>query len=354
MISPSRNITAYWLWCMQKKPIIFTPYAVEASVVIELAYSQKTRGSCDSQNLLHSPCKLPYTINFEDMNQTSHIFLTKREIKRVEFKPGFCLQFYLKAQNKPALRVHPALNNHTCLPFGTSLASNDVSSSARGGGVIGSQYPSTSNYCDRCCTSSYASNTLSSSSCSGYVFSNNLVSTGAISGGSSKSFPHTLPNLSYGATGGANPQPYYPVTTSYASTFSTSAVTATGGYSTISNNPLMSVASGSISSLQPSSSHFSPHEPPSTNRKPKSKNQQKEVAVAKGVTPAVSNSVSRKKGPGRPRKKPEGARPSSFDVEVGGKVGSELLMAYAHSVKRIKANDDEVHSTLMVWLQIEK
>lgn len=381
------NITGYWLWCMQR-PSTFTPYQVEALVDIEAAYLQWTRGGMnDLLNLANCPCKLPYTINFKLNNQTRHGYQTQRTIKRVSFGSGSCLQFYLQAQNNPAMT-----------PMSSALSNKAGSSYS--GTAFGSQYPSVSNYCGPAYnTSSCACHAISCTSCSGHsghALYNTHMSSSASTSGPSLSIPQLSANLPYGSTSPYSPSQPHSMATAYGNSVLPPTTTATVTPDFLTNVPFVSVGSILPSSHHPSSSPYithatfspstfkndlmieqlssedskspsnhhpssshssSPHvmhveAPPSTNRKSKSKSGKKTVAkgVGKGATPVVSNSNLKKKGPGRPRKKAEGASVSSLEVGVGGGTvgGGGVLMTYAKRVKRLKAKDDEV-TTLLVW-----
>lgn len=81
-------LMACWEW--EESPGKYTPYTVQATVDIELAYMNSFR----TVDLSTSPAQIPYTVDIHLQQQTRHGFGTKRRIRRVPLT--YSLQQYLK------------------------------------------------------------------------------------------------------------------------------------------------------------------------------------------------------------------------------------------------------------------
>lgn len=105
----------------------FVPYDIQSSVEIELAYVQ----GYTSVDLSKCSTRLPYTIDFTRMEQTRHMYNTRRPVQRCALPPGTSLQSLL------------ALT--TGLAGTTGSASGSVGMTTQGTGLVGSGYhvPST-------------------------------------------------------------------------------------------------------------------------------------------------------------------------------------------------------------------
>ena len=78
----------YWEW--EDIPRHFTPYAINATVEIELAFMKRL----SQIDLASTPACIPYSIDMVAMEQTRHGYNTKRTIKRVSLLEP--LQRYLQ------------------------------------------------------------------------------------------------------------------------------------------------------------------------------------------------------------------------------------------------------------------
>ena len=78
LVLPSTpDITAYWMWnTYYENEINFVPYDIQFSVNIEMAFLS---GHVSVQLTIG---KLPYTIDFQKMEQVSHTYGTSRRIHR--------------------------------------------------------------------------------------------------------------------------------------------------------------------------------------------------------------------------------------------------------------------------------
>lgn len=90
----SPDINGYWEWDSGHGN--FLPYAITASVDIELAY---TRG-IKSIDLAKSTSNIPYYIDLKRQVQRRHGYGTERKIKRTPLPGGHSLQSYLTDQSK--------------------------------------------------------------------------------------------------------------------------------------------------------------------------------------------------------------------------------------------------------------
>ena len=78
----------YWEW--EDTPRHFTPYAINATIEIELAFMKRL----SQIDLASTPACIPYTIDMIAMEQTRHGYNTKRTIKRISLLEP--LQRYLQ------------------------------------------------------------------------------------------------------------------------------------------------------------------------------------------------------------------------------------------------------------------
>ena len=83
------DITAYWTW--KEHGSNFVLYDIQSSVDIELAFLN----SYPSLDLSKYASRLPYTIDFNKMEQTRHHYNTRRRIQRCPLPAGFSLQSLL-------------------------------------------------------------------------------------------------------------------------------------------------------------------------------------------------------------------------------------------------------------------
>ena len=298
---PSKGITGYWMWCNQT-PSGFVPYDIEASVDIEQGYQNYMNGhGKEILNLANCPCRIPYTVNFSNMNQTRHQYQTVRGIKRVQLPMGQTLQCLLTAHYKADRQV----NAVTLTPLHPTSAS---ATSAPLGGVIGvggashiSVSAATTG--NNSLLSAYGGGgpkltTPNTSSTGGLSTSSSLLGTNPRTSGSSKYMP---PPSSLGRGGAMG--------------------TSTG------------TSTGTSSSSRPSSGS-------------KSKSRKKQTSASGKMSPTTSSKASKK--PARRRRKKKAELEEEEEEAVAG--GVQLLMAHFKRVKRLKEKEDEVrNSWILYW-----
>ena len=115
----SPDINAYWTWCENRSKFVL--YNLEASVDIELSH---LRGD-HSLNLAHCTNRLPYTIDFTNMEQTRHGYGTKRKIQRCSLSTGTSLQSCLAFPATP--RVPSTLHTPPVSSGGGTSGSSTMS-----------------------------------------------------------------------------------------------------------------------------------------------------------------------------------------------------------------------------------
>ena len=89
VLPSSPDITAYWMW--KEHGSNFVLYDFQSSVDIELAFLK----GYPSVDLSKCASRLPYTIDFNQLEQTRHHYNTRRMIQRCSLPAGFSLQSLL-------------------------------------------------------------------------------------------------------------------------------------------------------------------------------------------------------------------------------------------------------------------
>ena len=98
---------------------------MDASIDIEIAYQK----GLSFVNLSQSFCKLPYSIDFVNLKQTSLVYKTKRDIKRVSLALGYSLQMLLKTSYSSPSVLNTAFLSGQQPSMSTSVSSVNLPSS---------------------------------------------------------------------------------------------------------------------------------------------------------------------------------------------------------------------------------
>lgn len=120
MVPSSPSITAFWMW--NEVGTNFVMYDIQSSVDIELAHLSGQA----SVDLSKCTSRLPYTIDFNTMQQTRHGYSTRRKVQRYPLAAGNSIQSLLS--------LAPGITSLTGLASGGSVTTATATTNATGGG----------------------------------------------------------------------------------------------------------------------------------------------------------------------------------------------------------------------------